>query len=51
MFQKSFELDDYITQNVKISIFKWAYGLSGNDYRVVMLSKSYLTTTEIIMQS
>ena len=26
-------------KKVKISMFKWAYGLSGNDYRVVMLSK------------
>ena len=26
------------------------YRLSGNDYRVAMLSKMYLTVTEIIMQ-
>ena len=27
------------------------YGHSGTDYRVAMLSKSYLTTTEITMQN
>ena len=30
---------------------KWTYGLSGYDYRVVSLSKSYLTTTGITIQS
>jgi hypothetical protein len=27
------------------------YGLSGNDYRVAVLSKSYLTVVEISMKS
>ena len=31
-------------------MFKWTYGHSGNDYRVATLSKSYLTSTGIIMQ-
>ena len=30
---------------------KWTYGHSGNGYRVATLSKSYLTTTGITMQS
>ena len=32
-------------------MFKWTYGHSGNDYRVATLTKSYLSTTGIIMQS
>ena len=32
-------------------MFKWTYRYSCNDYRVATLSKSYLTTTGITMQS
>ena len=35
----------------KSTCLKWTYGHFGDDYRVAMLSKSYLTTTGIIMQS
>ena len=35
----------------KSACYKWMYGLSGNDYRVAVLSKSYLTVVEISMKS
>ena len=35
----------------KSTCLKWTHGHSGNDYRVARLSKSYLTTTGITMQS
>ena len=35
----------------KSACIKWTYGLSGNDYSVAALSKSYLTVIGIIMQS
>ena len=35
----------------KTTCFKWTYGHYGNDYRVAMLSESYLTVIGIIMQS
>ena len=35
----------------KSACFKLTYGLSGDDYRVAALSKSYLTVIEIFMQS
>ena len=31
--------------------FKWAHGLSGNDYRVETLPKSYLIVIGIILQT
>ena len=41
--------------NVKIyckkKCLKWTYVHSGKDYKVTTLSKSYLTTTGIIVQS
>ena len=37
--------------SLKLERIKWTYGLFGNDYRVAMLSKSYLTGKGIIMQS
>ena len=36
---------------LKSTCFKWTYGLSGKDYRIVTLSKSYLAIKEIIKQS
>ncbi len=33
------------------SCCKWIYGLSGNDYTDTMLSKLYLTASEIFMPS
>ena len=36
---------------VEIASFKWKYRLSGNDYKVAAVSKSYLTVLGIIMQS
>ena len=36
--------------NQPINAFKWAYRLSGNDYRVATLSESYLYVTGIIIQ-
>ena len=36
---------------IKINMFKIAYRHSDNNYRVATLSKSYLTTTGITMQS
>ena len=41
---KSDEQDNYNIQN-------WTDGLSGNDYRVAALPKSYLIIIGIIMQS
>ena len=35
----------------KTTYLKWMYGHSGNDFRFATLSNSYLTTTEIILQS
>ena len=35
----------------KVKFFKWTYRLSGNDYRVATLSKSYLITTGITIPS
>ena len=35
----------------KSTCLKWTYGHFGNDYRVATLSKSYLTTKGITMQS
>ena len=40
---------DYIDE--KPACFKWTYGLSCNDYRVTMLSSSYLVVLGSIMQS
>ena len=42
----------FVVKKVKKSTcLKWTYGHSGNDYRVATLSKSYLITTGITMQS
>ena len=42
----------YAKENVsKMFIINNLYGLSGNDYRVVMLHKSYLATTGTTMHS
>ena len=54
LFQKSDEIDHYIIQkglskSYKSTCFKWTYELSGNDYGVALLSKSYLTVTGIII--
>ena len=56
--QKSHQSDNY---NIPIKIgcikvkkstyLNWTYGNSGNKYRVATLSKSYITTTGITMQS
>ncbi len=35
----------------KSTCLKWTYEHSGNDYRVAMLYKLYLTTSGITMQS
>ena len=32
-------------------MFKWTYGLYGNDYKVATLSKSYITVIDTIMLS
>ena len=40
-----------LLKKLKSTCLKWTYEHSGNDYRVALLSKSYLTTTEITMQS
>ena len=40
-----------VKKNKKSACFKWTYILSGNDYRVAALSKSYLTVIRIIMKS
>ena len=40
-----------LLKKLRNQMFKWTYGHPGNDYRVVTLSKSYLTTTEITIQS
>ena len=37
--------------NLQSVSFNWTYGLSGTDFRVATLSKSYLTATGITMQS
>ena len=56
VFQKSDEYDYYTIQNFfcqksKLTeCFKWTYGLSGNDYRVATLPKSYLIDIGINMQ-
>ena len=42
----------FFVKKVKKSTYlKWTYGHSGNDYWVVTLFKSYLTTKGITMQS
>jgi hypothetical protein len=42
----------FVVKKVKKSTcLKWTYGHSGSDYRVATLSKSYITTTGIIIQS
>ena len=38
-------------KQLKIRMYKWTYGHSDNEYRVATLSKSFLTTTGITMQS
>ena len=38
-------------KKLKIDMFKWTNGLSGNDYRVASFFNSYLTPIEIFMQS
>ena len=38
-------------EKLLLKSLKWTYGHSSNDCRVATLSKSYLTTTRIIMQS
>ena len=38
-------------KKLKLACLKWTYGHSGNNYRVAMLSKLYLSTTGIIIQS
>ena len=35
----------------KSTCLKWTYGLSVNDYRVALLSNSYLASIGILMQS
>ena len=40
---------DYRDASFKILEFKWTYALSGNDYRIATLSKSYIMITEIII--
>ena len=40
-----------VEKGYKTTYFKWTYGLSGNNMRVVTLSKPYLTVAGIIMAS
>ena len=47
-----FNIQKFVVKKVKKwTCLKWTYGHSGIDYRVATLSKLYLTSTEIIMQS
>ena len=38
MNKNSCGVSDVVVKMLKISILKWSYGLSGNDYRVATLS-------------
>ena len=49
IYQKSHQ--KFVFKKVEKLMFKWMYGHSGNAYRVATLSKLYLTTTGITMQS
>ena len=40
-----------LSKSKKSECFKWTYGLSGNEYRVDTLPKSYLIVIRITMQS
>ena len=39
----------FISKRKKNNMFKWMYGLSGDDYTVAKLPKPYLTVIEIII--
>ena len=40
-----------LSKSKKSACFNWMYGLSGNDYKVATLPKSYLIVIGIILQS
>ena len=42
---------NFLKKVLKSVCFKWTYGISGNDYKVVALFKLYPTVMGIIMQS